>query len=262
MNPAHEARAQLGGRLRRVREDAGLTGRAFAAVLGWPASKVSRIETGKQAASTGDIEAWARAAGLAPAAQDSLIVESRQAQFEYTAWRTRLATGTARQQRSTIGLDPPTTVQRVFEPDIVPGLLQTPDYARCVLHHVVAFDGLPDDVEEGVRARLRRQAVLDDPGKRFQFLVGEAALRYRICPAAVLREQAEHLTVVAKRDNVELRLLPLDAELPVLMLEGFWIYDERQVRVETLNAELVYRQRYDVERYERVFRALWSIGRL
>jgi hypothetical protein len=162
-----------------------LTGRALALRLGWPGSKISRIETGKQHIAAAEVEAWAVAVGLSPAAQESLVAESRQTHFEYAAWRNRLRSGTARQQRANMGLDPATSSQWVFEPDIVPGLLQTPDYARAVLRHVVAFDELPDDVEEGVRTRLRRQSVLDDTGKRFQFLVGEAALRYRICPPAV-----------------------------------------------------------------------------
>ena len=253
MNPSQEARLQLGHRLRQVRENTGLTGRDFAARLGWAGSKVSRIETGKQSASANDVLAWAVAAGLPCLSRDELVAESRQVQFEYAAWRQRLKNGTATRQRAGIELAASTTLQRVFEPDIVPGLLQTRAYARGVLRRVVAFDGLPDDVEEGVRTRLRRQRLLADPAHHFQFLIGEAALHYRTFPPAVLTEQLEHLATTAKLASIELRILPLTAELPVMMVEGFSIYDQRQVRVETLNAELVYRERYDVERYERAF---------
>ena len=160
-----------------------------------------------------------------------------------------------------MSVDAGTQLVRAFEPDIIPGLLQTAEYARHILRHVVAFDGIPDDVEEGVRTRLRRQEMLYDPGKQFRFLVAEAALRYRICPLPVLRGQLDRLIALSGLDNVELGILPLDADLPVLMLEGFWIYDERLVRVETLSAELTFREPYDIERYVRVFEMLWEMAK-
>jgi len=258
--PAAEARAQFGSRLRQLREDSGLTGRGFAARVGWAASKVSRLEHGKQTATPHDVVAWAEAAGVPIQVQDELLAELRQMRFEYAAWRRQLRRGTAARQRAGISLDAGTQLVRAFEPDIIPGLLQTAEYARHILRHVVAFDGIPDDVEEGVRTRLRRQEILYDPGKQFRFLVAEAALRYRICPLPVLRGQLDRLIALPGLDNVELGILPLDADLPVLMLEGFWIYDERLVRVETLSAELTFREPYDIERYVRVFEMLWEVG--
>jgi len=257
LSTSAEARAQFGGRLRQLREDSGQTGREFAARLGWAASKVSRLEHGKQTATPHDVTAWTAAAGMPTAVRDELVAELRQMRFEYAAWRRQLQRGTAARQRASASLDASTQLVRAFEPDIIPGLLQTAEYARCVLRHVVAFDAIPDDVEEGVRTRLRRQAIRYDRSKYFRFLVGEAALRYRVCPLPVLRRQLDRLMVLAGLDNVELGILRLDAELPILMLEGFWIYDERLVRVETLSAELTFREPYDVERYIRAFEALW-----
>ncbi|WP_349636865.1 helix-turn-helix transcriptional regulator [Streptomyces sp. 549] len=70
------ARVALGARLRELRTDSGLTGKAFAAATGWPASKVSRLELGKQTASRTDLDTWARAAG-APDATDDLHARLR-----------------------------------------------------------------------------------------------------------------------------------------------------------------------------------------
>jgi transcriptional regulator with XRE-family HTH domain len=257
--PAAEARAQFGSRLRQLRENSGLTGRDFAARIGWAASKVSRLEHGKQTATPQDVTIWAEAVGAASDTRDALLAELQQMRFEYAAWRRQLQRGTATRQRANMSLDATTQRVRAFEPDIIPGLLQTAEYARHILSHVVAFDGIPNDVEEGVRTRLRRQEILYDRGKQFRFLVAEAALRYRICPLPVLRGQLDRLVTLAGLDNIELAILPLNVELPVLMLEGFWIYDEQLVRVETLSAELSFREPYDVERYARAFEALWSV---
>jgi transcriptional regulator with XRE-family HTH domain len=239
--------------------DSGLTGRAVAARLGWAASKVSRLEHGKQTATPHDVMQWAHVAGVSSELRDELLADLRQMRFEYAAWRRQLRRGTASRQRASMMIEASTRLIRAFEPDIMPGLLQTAEYARHVLSHVVAFDRVPNDVDEGVRTRLRRQERLYDPNKQFRFLLTEAALRYRIAPPEVLREQLDRLVGLADVDNIDLAILPLDAELPVLMLEGFWIYDEQLVQVETLNAELTFREPYDIERYVRAFDALWSV---
>jgi hypothetical protein len=98
----------------------------------------------------------------------------------------------------------------------VPGILQTPDYAREVLTRLVALRGLPDDVADGVRSRLRRQEALYDTSKHFRFLLSEAALRSRPCPLAVQLAQLDRLTALAGLDTVDIAVLPLDTELPVL----------------------------------------------
>jgi len=120
---------------------------------------------------------------------------------------------------------------RAFEADVVPGLLQTADYARHLLRRLVAFRGLPDDVERGVRARMVRQEVLYDPDKQLRFLLTEAALRYQPCPRATLRGQLDRLLAVFGLATVEVGILPFDLELPVVPSHGFWIFDDRLVLV-------------------------------
>jgi hypothetical protein len=76
-------------------------------------------------------------------------------------------------------LEAGTTTQRGFMPATIPGLLQTPEYARHVFEQLaVSSDGRPPTVEEAVRLRMRRQEVLRVPGKRFHILLTEAPLHY------------------------------------------------------------------------------------
>ncbi|MGW0660321.1 helix-turn-helix domain-containing protein [Streptodolium elevatio] len=86
------ARASLGARLRELRTDAGLTGREVARRLDWPPSKVSKLETGRQTPSTGDLEAWARIVERPDAAHE-LCALLRSFETRYRTWKRQLATG-------------------------------------------------------------------------------------------------------------------------------------------------------------------------
>jgi transcriptional regulator with XRE-family HTH domain len=260
LSGVYRARQEFGGRLRRLREDAGFNGKQFAAHLGWAPSKVSRIEHGKQTATGEDVTAWAAVVGAAPELVEDLLAELRNVRFEYIAWSRQLRAGYTPRQRASVGLEGAATTIRAFEADVVPGLLQTADYARHLLSRLVAFRKLPDDVERGVRARMRRQEVLYDPGKDLRFLLTEAALRYQPCPLPALRGQLDRLLAVGGLDTVQLAVIPFSTELPVVPSHGFWIFDDDLVLVETLSAELTLRDTEDIDLYTRYFDLVWGIS--
>lgn len=258
MTGSYRAREELGGRLRRLRESAGLNGKQLAEVLGWPASKVSRLEHGKQTAAADDVTAWVHAVGASTEVLDDLLSSLRSLRFEYTAWSRRMSRGTAPRQHTSANLEVGTAVIRAFEPSMIPGLLQTADYARHILTNVVELRQIPNDVEQGVRLRIRRQEGLYDSSKHFRFLLTEAALRYQPCPPGVLRAQLDRLLVLAELDTVELAVLPFSTRLPIAPLNGFWIFDDSLVLVETLSAELNLRDAEDIAVYGKVFERLWE----
>lgn len=92
----------------------------------------------------------------------------------------------------------------------------------------------PIPVEAAVRERLRRQELLYQSGRQFRFLLTEAALRARLCPAPVHRAQLDRLLVLAGLDTVELAVLPLSTELPKATTHSFEITDDRLILVETI----------------------------
>ena len=260
MTGVYHAREEFGAGLRRLRETAGLNGKELAARLGWPASKVSRLEHGRQTPSAQDVTAWAHAVGTSVTVLDELLTSLRSVRFEYTAWSRRMSRGTASRQHASASLEASTSLIRAFEPAMVPGLLQTPDYARHVLSNVVQLRQIPNDVEHGVRLRLQRQQALYDSSKRFRFLLTEAALRYQPCPPEVLRAQLDRLVTLAELDTVELAVIPFAARLPIAPVNGFWLFDDNLVLVETLSAELTLRDRDDVQLYGKVFQELWTVS--
>jgi transcriptional regulator with XRE-family HTH domain len=258
LHPVHRGREEFGGRLRALREEARLTGTALAARLGWPNSKVSKIEHGRQTATADDVTAWVAAVDGSADLLADLLADLRSVRLEYRSWARMLRRGTAARQRAVVPLDASTSLLRAFEPALVPGLLQTAEYARWVLLGVVRLRDLPDDVTQGVKARLERQQALYDPGKQFRFLITDAGLRYLVCPPEVLRGQLDRLLTVAGLPNVELGVLRFTAQLPYPALHGFWIYDDKLVLVNTVSAELSLRDGDDVAVYEKLFEMLWG----
>ncbi|MGE7440093.1 helix-turn-helix domain-containing protein [Kitasatospora sp. NPDC001175] len=245
--------AHLGARLRELRTETGLTGREFAVQLGWPASKVSKLENGKQTPSIADLVTWAKTAGQ-PDAVAELKGRLHGLESRYRTWKRLLAGGHRARQEAGIAHTRETTVTRGYESGIIPGVFQTAEYARSVLTHFTDLHGTPRDIEEGVRARIRRQEALYEPGKRFQFILAEAALYVRICPPEVLITQLDRLTGLLGMDTVTLGIVPLGAPVTVVPKHGFWIFDDRLVIVETWNTEMWLDDDADVALYS----AIWN----
>ncbi|HEY3471479.1 MAG TPA: Scr1 family TA system antitoxin-like transcriptional regulator [Amycolatopsis sp.] len=101
---------------------------------------------------------------------------------------------------------------RDYESLLIPGLLQTPDYARAVIEPAVVVR--PDEIQQRVDIRMRRQARLggDEP-LRLTAVLSEAALRQRIGGAHVLRDQLEHLErlILERRKTISVRVVPFTA---------------------------------------------------
>jgi transcriptional regulator with XRE-family HTH domain len=254
----HNGRIGFGNRLRRLRLDAELSGKELAEQLGWPASKVSRLENGRQTASADDVRAWTRALATRDEVRGELLEDLRSLRIEYATWRRQLRTGFAPRQRAGVVLSNSTTRFRGLTTAVLPGLLQTGEYARHVFLGLAPLHPSATDVDEAVRVRLRRQEVLYQSGRDFRILITESALRYRLCPPAVLRAQHDRLLVLSGMKNLALAVLPADAEVPTAPKHGFWIYDDTLVLVETVSAELAIRDREDIALYERLFEAFWA----
>ncbi len=97
-----------------------------------------------------------------------------------------------------------------------------------------------------------------DHSKQFRFLLAEAALRYRICPPAVLRGQLDRLLGLRGLENVQLAVLPFTAVLPVVPSHGFFMLDDKLVLVELTSAELAFRDADEVALYADVFKRMWE----
>jgi transcriptional regulator with XRE-family HTH domain len=236
-------KARLANRLRELRLRRYRSGSAFARAIDWPQTKVSRIERGAQLPrGPEELELWVRETDGTDEDLRELTELLAQARLDYRAWGDAWRTpgGIAATQDDITELDARATRIWEYQPGMVPGLVQTPAYAREVL--MVAggprvLGAHDDQIEERIAAQLRRQQVLYTPGKTIQLVMGEAALHTRFGERATLVGQLDRLVALAGLANVEIGVLRFDTPSPVLPLAGFAINDAQIVWVETLTGE-------------------------
>jgi transcriptional regulator with XRE-family HTH domain len=248
-----QARIDLGGQLRQLREAAGLSGKELAERVHWQPSKVSRLENARQTPTEDDVVTWAQAVGAAADTTDDLISQALALQERHDSWKQRYRSGLAAIQEDMRDLEARTRLFRAFEPGIVMGLLQTSEYARHVFRKVKRLYSAADQIDAAVRVRMQRQEILYDRGRTFRFVVPEAALRTMLAPADVMRGQIDRLLAVSTLPNVEFGVIPAETELPAAPINGFWIYNDAMVGVATMTKDLVLREPDDLAFYVQAF---------
>ncbi|MFD6342497.1 helix-turn-helix domain-containing protein [Streptomyces sp. NPDC060131] len=253
-----QARVALGVRLRELRlsgPDGRLTGSQLAALLGWPNSKISKLEHGRQTATPEDLRAWAEATGH-PDAYDELASRLRGFESHIRSWRRQLANGHRPVQDTwNTQVDRSHTI-RVWEESVVAGMLQTPDYAHHIFTLYAELHGTTPDTEAAVRSRTKRQEWLYRSGRKLRVIMWEAALHALVCPPPVLATQLDRLAGVIGMDTVELGIVPFSASLKIPAANGFWIFDDRLVITEDWHAELWVDDNVGLATYLRVWDTL------
>ena len=222
MHPASE-HLSLTERLDGLRE--GLTGEALAGMLGWSPSKVSKILNGRQIPSAGDIRAWADATGH-PEVTDELLALRREAETIHARWRRRLAEGgETGVQQDLNELTKNATLIRNAQVSVIPGLLQTPGYARGIFTQVQAVYPATD-IDAAVEARMRRREILHEEGRTFEFVIGYGALTMPPCPPGVMFAQLDRLMMSMDLENVTLGIIPQGRQLAMSFYNSFQLLDD------------------------------------
>lgn len=196
----------IGARLRQLRDEAGLTTRSVSDSLGISPSSVNRTECGRRAPDREEVSALCALYGATGDTKQEVIDRIGNT-AETTAW---LTTGYAPDQLSSLMvLEREAVSITILQVSLVPGLAQTTDYARAVL----ASYFVEEDVERAVGIRLGRQAMLSRPKPPdVVLLIEEGALRRTLGDARMMRDQLEQLTMLQRRDNVRVRVIPCHAK--------------------------------------------------
>ncbi|GAB2875696.1 helix-turn-helix domain-containing protein [Streptomyces mayteni] len=201
---------QLGDELRRLRDHAGLTTAEAADALDCTKGKISRIENGRVAVRLPDLTAMLHAYRVADSElRDRLTALARKAnRRRRQGWWNQYATVLADTYRDYISLEAMAETIRTFQPQLIPGLLQTPEYIRAVTVASRQWQ-TADELEQFVQVRVTRQARLAEVHQlQLWAVLSEAVLLQRVGGAEVMKAQLEHLLAASERPNVTVQVLP------------------------------------------------------
>ncbi|MEV7615062.1 helix-turn-helix transcriptional regulator [Streptomyces sp. NPDC089799] len=266
-------RRKLGEELRALRDRSGLTSGEAARIVGWHQSKISRIETGRSGVKPEDVRLLLDAYG-GVGERERALLEALSVSAAGPA--AGADTGRGRQwwhdyrgllpqeYRDFISLEAGARSARTVELSVVPGLLQTPAYARAVTR--AALGGLPEPkVDALVDVRLARQSVLRaDPPLELDAVLDEAVLRRQIGGPEVMAEQLWHLVDVAALPHVRLQVLPFSVGGHLGLTGPFVIFsfpniaDLDVVVLDHLTSSLYLERKEDLEAYGAAFRTIQS----
>lgn len=204
------ARLVLGARLRRLREAADVSSEHAAEAIRASRSKISRLEHGRTGFKARDVADLLTLYGVSDDAERATVLALAEHANEGSWWQ-EYADVVPAWLEHYLDLERAASLIRTYEAVYIPGLLQTPDYARAVLRSV-HHEAQEAEVERRVELRLRRQQVLhrDDP-VRLWALIDEAALRRPVGDTAVMQAQIAHLIEASRLPHVNIQVLPLSA---------------------------------------------------
>ncbi|MFF9214992.1 helix-turn-helix domain-containing protein [Streptomyces viridosporus] len=257
-------RRKLGAELRTLRASAGLTSGEAARLVGWHQSKVSRIETGTSGVKPADVRSLLDAYGVTdPQLRELLLMLSGSGDGDgrhhwWHAYRGVLPPT----YRDFISLESQASAMRTLETTVIPGLLQTPEYARAVTQ--AALEGASEErLDALVEVRLARQDVLRaDPPLELSAVLDEAVLRREVGGPGVMTRQLARLVEAARLPQVRLQVLPFSAGAHIGVTGPFVIFsflrtsDLDVVVLDHLTSSLHLERKEDLRAYSEAFNAL------
>ncbi|MGV4982121.1 helix-turn-helix domain-containing protein [Streptomyces sp. NPDC001709] len=257
-------RRKLGAELRTLRTGAGLTSGEAARLVGWHQSKVSRIETGASGVKPADVRLLLDAYGV----QDGhlrellLMLAGSEDRGDRHHWWHAYRGVLPPTYRDFISLESQASAMRTLETTVVPGLLQTPEYARAVTR--AAVKDLDDErLDTLVEVRLARQDVLrTERPLRLSAVLDEAVLRREVGGPGVMARQLERLVEAARLPQVRLQVLPFGTGAHVGLTGAFVIFsfpstsDLDVVVLDQLTSSLYLERKEDLMAYSEAFDTL------
>jgi transcriptional regulator with XRE-family HTH domain len=235
-----------------------MTGTQLGKLVGISQSMVSRIENGIGLPDPVKVGEIARALGGADGEVEQLVEMAERANDRLTDLRPDSASLANRQQSANHAEGDARTI-RVFQPAVIPGLLQTSEYSRAVLAGFQRLSHPGDDprdeaaIAAAVSGRIQRQEILADQMKSFHFILTEAALTNRLAPPEHMPAQILRIREISAQQNVSIAIVPADATLPVAPMHGFELLDETTLFVDIFNTGLVSHGKNDGRIFRQVF---------
>ncbi|MCL7425314.1 MULTISPECIES: helix-turn-helix transcriptional regulator [unclassified Streptomyces] len=252
-------RRRLGQELRRLRELKGMTAEEVAERLLVSQSKISRLENGRRSISQRDVRDLCGVYEV----EDVRIVDSLMQMAKDSRQQGWWHSFGDIPYSVYIGLETDAASLRVYDPQVVPGLLQTKSYAEALISGALP-EVAPTDVDKRVQVRLRRQERISAPENplRLWAVLDEAALRREVGSRHVMIEQLEHLIEMSRLPHVTVQLIPftMGAHPGVsgqyAILEFPDAADSSVVYIEGVTSDLYLEKAQDVQKYSVMYEHL------
>jgi transcriptional regulator with XRE-family HTH domain len=240
-------RRRLRSELRNSREAAAMTQRDVAVAMDWSQSKLIRIESGAVNISTNDLRALLSHYGMDSDRIDTLVNVARAAR-EPTPWSAYKDVATP-EYIAFLGYESSASIIRNFEPQFVPGLLQTEEYARTILSSFYAHS--PYKIDHLVNLRMERQELLvRKPAARLHFIMDEAVIRRMAGGHDVMRRQLRHVQQLTEYPNITIRIVPFEQGIYPRLQVGYQLFqfpdpeDEYVLYIENPHGEYIVRESF------------------
>ncbi|MFJ6562922.1 helix-turn-helix domain-containing protein [Streptomyces sp. NPDC091412] len=252
-------RRRLGQELRRLRELKGMTAEEVAERLLVSQSKISRLENGRRSISQRDVRDLCGVYEV----EDHRIVDSLMQMAKDSRQQGWWHSFGDIPYSVYIGLETDAASLRIYDPQVVPGLLQTRQYAEALISGALP-ETAPADIEKRVQVRMRRQeriSAAENP-LRLWTVLDEAALRRIVGSPAMMREQLEHLVEQSQLPHVTVQVIPFDMGAhPGLngqyaILEFPDTADSSVVYIEGVTSDLYLEKANDVQKYSVMYEHL------
>jgi transcriptional regulator with XRE-family HTH domain len=256
-------RRRLASELKRMRTEAGLTGEQVAERLSqlggrWSHTKVSRIETGQVSVNHGDVSDLLDLYGVASEQTRHELIQIARESSKKGWWHSYIDVTPSRISPY-LDFEAAAKSMKIFQGHVLPGLLQTEDYARAVIASVLP-DSAAEEITRSVELRLARQQVLtrDDPLQLWAIL-DEAALHRAVGGNQVMRSQLDRLVEMATKPNITVQIVPFTVgehpgmDSPFTILEFPGSADPDVVYLEHLLSTIYLEKHDEVQRYALFF---------
>ncbi|MEV0698850.1 helix-turn-helix transcriptional regulator [Saccharopolyspora sp. NPDC050389] len=262
MSPTVRSR-RLGAQLRDLRSDANIRGIELAKAVGVSQSHLSQCENGRAVLTSKQLEAAIDF--LEPDEHQAELLRALRKDAAKKGWWRDFSDVLPEQVEVLIGLETEATWLRSFEGGVIPGLLQTHDYAEAVISAATPYVR-PQDIERRVDLRMRRQQRLREPDCKLTAVIGEEAIRYQVGGRQVLHDQLRHILKVVDEHDVTVQVVPFTTGAHPGRGENYMILsfpeptDPEAVYLETLTSWAFREKPHEVRAYNYTFNAITALA--
>jgi transcriptional regulator with XRE-family HTH domain len=248
---------ELGEGLRRAMEYAGFNQSSIARELEWSAGRVSRLLAGKRGGSVAEVSAFLATCGIRGKEYDRLMALCTD--NERPGWLQQHGSYLPRQLRTLMDHENKAVTYADVQPLVIPGLLQTGDYARAVISRVANVR--EHEIEDRVQARLGRQSLLSRTRPpRFTFYIHEFVLRLPVGSAPIMSDQLHRLLRESVRPYLTLRVIPSELGAHAVTAGPFMLMEFKGIKpvvyIESETSSLFLETPIEIDSYRKILASL------